>query len=308
MGGGRRFFVPSGTSDEEGVSGARGDGRNLRAEFQSAGYNYVWNKAGFDALGPWSLPVLGLFESGHMEYEADRLTDQGGEPSIKDMTMKAIQLLQAATRRGSDGFFLHVEAGRIDHAHHEGNAYRALIDTQALDEAIGAAAGMVDLRDTLIIVSADHSHVFNIAGYPMRPLQQLPYPLKSWSPGFAQAQNHGNGILDVVYDLNQTTGHVSESTDRNGVPYTVLGYHNGPGYRAAGRVDPRLDPFPGRSGIVPSGPWHPAYFQESAVPLSSETHSGEDVAIYAIGAGADKVRGTVKNTHIFHVMKTALGF
>jgi alkaline phosphatase len=81
-----------------------------------------------------------------------------------------------------------------------------------------------------------------------------------------------------------------------------------PATRAAGLVDPRLDPFPGRSGIVPNGPWHPTYFQESAVPLSSETHSGEDVAIYAIGAGADKVRGTVKNTHIFHVMKSALGF
>ncbi len=192
-------------------------------------------------------------------------------------------MLQAASHRGSDGYFLHVEGGRIDHAHHEGNAYRALTDTQALDEAIGAATQMVDLRDTLIIVSADHSHVFNIAGYPMRPLQELPYPVKSWSAGFAETRNHGNGILDVVYDLNQSTGHVSESGDRNGTPYSVLGYLNGPGYRGAARVDPRVDPFPGRSSVVPNGPWHPAYFQESAVPLGSETHSGEDVAIYAIG-------------------------
>lgn len=307
MGGGRRFFVPSGMPDEEGSNGARGDGRNLRAEYQAAGYNYVWNKTGFDALSPSSLPVLGLFESGHMEYEFDRPSDLGGEPSIKDMTVKAIQLMQAASQRGSDGYFLHVEAGRIDHAHHEGNAYRALTDTQALDEAIGAAAQMVDLRDTLIIVSADHSHVFNIAGYPMRPLQELPYPVKSWSPGYANVKSHGNGILDVVYDLNQSTGHVSESQDRNGTPYTVLGYLNGPGYRGVARADPRIDPFPGRAGAIPTGPWHPAYFQEAAVPLGSETHSGEDVAIYAVGPGADLVRGTVKNTHIFHVMKTALG-
>jgi len=306
MGGGRRFFVPSGVPDEEGSNGARADGRNLRAEFQAAGYKYVWNKAGFDTLRPSHLPVLGLFETGHMEYEFDRSTDLGGEPSIKDMTVKAIQLLEAASQRGSGGYFLHVEGGRIDHAHHEGNAYRALTDTEALDEAIGAAAKMVDLRDTLIIVSADHSHVFNIAGYPMRPLQELPYPVKSWSPGYADIQNHGNGILDVVYGLNQLSGHVSESTDRNGTPYTVLGYWNGPGYRAAGRVDPRFDPFPGRRGVIPTGPWHPAYFQESAVPLSSETHSGEDVAIYAVGPGSDLVRGTVKNTHIFHVMKEAL--
>jgi alkaline phosphatase len=307
MGGGRRFFLPTTAVDEEGGSGSRTDGRDLRAEFQAAGYNYVWNQTGFNGLTSANLPVLGLFERGHMEYEFDRPTDLGGEPSIVDMTVKAIQLLQQATRRGSKGYFLHVESGRIDHAHHAGNAYRALTDTEAFDRAIGAAAQMVDLRDTLIIVSADHSHVFNIAGYPMRPLQELPYAINSSSPGYANAGAHGNGILDVVYDLDQTTGNVVESEDADGVPYTILGYHNGPGYRGGPRLDPRTDPFPGMNGAVPTGPWDTPYFQEAAVPLGSETHSGEDVAIYAIGPGAERVRGTVKNTHIFHVMKTALG-
>jgi alkaline phosphatase len=63
-------------------------------------------------------------------------------------------------------------------------------------------------------------------------------------------------------------------------------------------MKPRVDPFLGRGGAIPNGPWHQAYFQEAAVPLGSETHSGEDVALYAIGAGADRVRGTVKNTYI----------
>ena len=85
------------------------------------------------------------------------------------MTVKAVQLLESATHRRKDGYFLHVEGGRIDHAHHAGNAYRALTDMQELDWAIGAAAQIVDLSETLIIVSADHSHVFNIAGYPLRP-------------------------------------------------------------------------------------------------------------------------------------------
>ena len=307
MGGGRRFFVPTSVTDEEGGTGGRTDGRDLRTEFRAAGYSYVWDEAGFNALTHSSLPVLGLFERGHMEYEADRPTDLGGEPSIAEMTVKSIQLLAQSRRRGTDGYFLMVEAGRIDHAHHEGNAYRALTDTEALDEAIGAAAQMVDLRDTLIIVSADHSHVFNIAGYPLRPLQELPYRVSSYEPGFADAGAHGHGILDVVYDLDQSTGHVSESPDRNGTPYTVVGYLNGPGYRSGPRVDPRADSTPGRNGQVPAGPWYQAYFQEAAVPLGSETHSGEDVAIYAVGPGADMVRGTVKNTHIFHVMKEAPG-
>ncbi len=306
IGGGRQFFVPSTVTDEEGGTGSRSDGRDLRREFQSAGYSYVWNTAGFNALNRASLPVLGLFERGHMEYEYDRPTDSGSEPSLTDMTVKAIELLDGASRksRKSGGYFLMVESGRIDHAHHEGNAFRALTDTEELDEAIGAAAHMVDLRDTLIIVSADHSHVFNIAGYPLRPKSELPYQVTSNDPGFEAPA--GNGILDVVYDLT-SGGAVAAAGDRNGVPYTVLGYLNGPGYRGGPRTDPRTDAFPGRGGVVPNGPSHPAYFQESAVPMGSETHAGEEVAIYAVGPGAALVHGTVKNTHIYQVMKAALG-
>ena len=132
-----------------------------------------------------------------MEYEYDRPSDAGGEPSVTDMTLKAIELLSAGNRKGSRGgpdrgYFLMVEGGRIDHAHHEGNAFRALTDAQEFDRAIGAAARAVDLRDTLIIVSADHSHVFNIAGYPMRPLNELPYPVPSYRSSVrdARGQRH----------------------------------------------------------------------------------------------------------------------
>ena len=61
-----------------------------------------------------------------------------------------------------------VEGGRIDHAHHAGNAYRALTDTLALSDAVRTARSSADPRDTLIIVTADHSHVFTMAGYPKR--------------------------------------------------------------------------------------------------------------------------------------------
>lgn len=312
FGGGRQFFVPTTTIDEEGGAGSRTDGRDLRAEYTARGYKYVWSSAGFSTLKRQDLPVIGLFERSHMEYEYDRPTDAGTEPSITDMTLKAIDLLKNGSNRRKGwwnpdrGYFLMVEGGRIDHAHHEGNALRALTDTQELDRAIGEAVRAVDLRDTLIIVSADHSHVFNIAGYPLRPLNEMPYPVGSFDAGYQSLAGHG--ILDLVYDVNPSTGHVAPSTDANGVPYTALVYGNGPGYRGAARVDPRTDAFPGRLGTVPNGPAHEAYFQEAAVPLGSETHSAEEVAIYAIGPGSEWVRGTVKNTHIYRVMAKALGF
>jgi alkaline phosphatase len=263
--------------------------------------------------------VLGLFERGHMEYEYDRATDAGGEPSLTDMTTKAIDLLSRGQRRKGgwtrdNGYFLMVESGRIDHAHHDGNALRALHDTQELDEAIGAAIRAVDLRDTLIIVSADHSHVFNIAGYPLRPLNEMPYPISACT-GSNYGALLGNGILDLVYDINDLNNPcVSPASDAGSVPYTALVYGNGPGYRGAARVDPTSDTFvgvPGNSNLPgpdPTGFADANYRQESAVPLTSETHSAEEVAIYAVGPGADMVRGTVKNTFIYRVMARALGF
>lgn len=318
FGGGRRHFVPNIILDEESARGSRTDARDLRAEYQAAGYTYVDNTAEFNSLSRQSLPVLGLFESSHMEWEWDRASDAGGEPSLTAMTLKSIDLLKRGQRRRGgwnrdNGYFLMVESGRIDHAHHDGNALRALHDTQEFDKAIAAAIQAVDLRDTLIIVSADHSHVFNIAGYPLRPRSELPYPLAPCS-GSSYGALAGNGVLDLVYDVNVAGRCAAPSTDSSGVPYTALVYGNGPGYRSGVRVDPTTDTFVGIPGSTdlpgpnPTGFAHPNYRPEAAVPLTSETHSAEEVAIYAVGPGSELVRGTVKNTFIYRVMAKALGF
>jgi alkaline phosphatase len=304
LGGGRQFFVPTTAIDEEGDAGSRIDGRDLRAEFQAAGYSYVWNAAGFASVSAGALPLLGLFERSHMEYEVDRASDVGGEPSLSELAVKAVELLSAGAEDGQ-GFFLMVEGGRIDHAHHAGNAFRALHDAEALDRAIGATLQQIDLRDTLVLVTADHSHVFTMAGYPLRPVEQLGYPLVSAPDAYLTSPY--NHIFDVVYDVDDA-GHVAASTDGNGVPYTALGYQNGPGYRHGDRVDPTLDPFPGLSGLPGAGPNGSEYLQEAAVPIGSETHAGEDVALFAAGPGSELVRGTVKNSFVHHVIANALGF
>ena len=301
LGGGRQFFLPEGVSDEEGDMGSRTDGRDLREEFRAAGYHYVWNAAGFAKVSRADLPLLGLFERSHMEYEADRANDVGGEPSLAELSVKAIELLD---RDAGPGYFLMIEAGRIDHAHHAGNAYRALRDAEQPDAAVGAALKAVDVRETLVLVTADHSHVFTMAGYPLRAPEELGYSVRT-APGEwgASPNNH---ILDVVYDIDDE-GNVAKSTDANGVPYTVLGYHNGPGFRGAPRVDPSVDPFPGLSGLPGAGSNDRQYLQEAAVPLASETHAGEDVALFGIGPSSWLVRGTVHNSHVYRVISSALG-
>ncbi|NWM30082.1 alkaline phosphatase, partial [Escherichia coli] len=79
--------------------------------------------------------LLGLFTQSEMAYELDRVKQRLDEPSLSDMTGKALDVLS----RNDKGFFLMVEGGRIDLALHGTNAKRALEDTLAFDRAIESA-------------------------------------------------------------------------------------------------------------------------------------------------------------------------
>jgi alkaline phosphatase len=268
FGGGRDRLLPASVNDPEDTDkkGSRKDNRNLIEEWQKRYPNsgtFIWNDEQFKKLGASTPHVLGLFERSHMRYEADRPKDNGGEPSLAEMAAKAIDILN----QDSDGYFLMVEGGRIDHAHHDGNAYRSLEDFVAFDNAIKMTLEKVNLEDTLVIVTADHSHVFTIAGYPKR----------------------NNPILETVVEVDG-----KPKLGKDGKPYTTLGYANGPG--AVKEGEPRPEPVNTTT---------PDYKQQSVVPLDSETHGGEDVAILAGGPWAHLFDGVVEQNYIYHVIDHA---
>lgn len=287
LGGGRQMFLPTTVKDPEYSSqtGRRNDGRNLASEWVAAqqGSAYIWNKTQFDSVDTRKVKkLLGLFEPSHMQYEADRANDGAGEPSLAEMTKKSIQVLS----KNRKGYYLMVEAGRIDHAHHAGNAYRALTDTIALSEAVRAAMQATDPRDTLILVTADHSHTMTIAGYPER----------------------GNPILGLV----KGPGSSDFSRDYQGFPYTTVSYANGPGYASLATGGDTRYNFPVTPGRVVDlssiDTMDEGFHQEATVGLGSETHAGEDVPLYARGPRASLVGGTMDQNEIYHVMRAALGF
>jgi len=294
LGGGRTKFFGTGRTDDENSDkfGERTDGLNLTAQWVSGRSNakYVFNNDGFRAANADNTDyLLGLFERSHMQYEADRNNTGSGEPSLAEMTSKAIDIL----KKNKKGYFLQVEGGRIDHAHHAGNASRALTDALAFSDAVNQALQKVDLDDTLIIVTADHSHTFTMGGYSHR----------------------GNPILGLVREVPTLDGTApSNAVDSYNKPYTTLGYYNGPGYRgdAAGATRPTLtydgttSPTAPATSVLQSGAT--GFMQEAAVPLSSETHAGEDVGIWAIGPYSHYVRGAMEQHYIFHVMAKAFGF
>jgi alkaline phosphatase len=224
-----------------------------------------------------------------MEYEADRAADRGGEPSLAEMTTAALHVLSAQPK----GFVLMVEAGRIDHAHHANNAYRALGETIELSRAVEAALAATRREDTLVIVTADHGHTVTLAGYPKR----------------------GNPILGLVVSPRGD----AQLLDASGRPYTALNYATGPGNtgksdaQGAGpkrfpHLPASVTPAEGRPDLRAVDTAAPDYLQESLVPMSSGTHSGEDVAIYASGPGAELFRGVREQNYVYHVIVDALGW
>jgi len=279
LGGGRVHFLPASAADPH-VAGARRDERDLVAEWRARSPRSisVWSRAELLAVDAAQTDhLLGLFARSHMKYEADRSAD-GLEPSLAEMTGAALDLLA----RRPKGYVLLVEGGRIDHGHHEGNAYRALHDVLAFASAVETALAKADLAQTLVVVTGDHSHVFTVGGYPTR----------------------GNPILGLVVE-NDARGEPKTTPERDaaGLPFTTLGYRDGPGASVGAAQPPggRRD----LSGVDTSAP---DFRQNALVPFDYESHGGEDVPIYAGGPGAHLFHGVQEQSYVYHAIAAALGW
>ena len=268
LGGGLARFRPVATG------GGRDDGKDLIAQWQARFPNgqFVSDANGFRTLKATPGPVLGLFTPDHLSFEADR--DAAKEPSLTEMATLAIKRLKAASPKG---YYLMVEGGRIDHGHHASNPYRALSDAQQFSRAVDAVLKSVNLDETLVLVTADHSHTLTMAGYPER----------------------GNDILGYIKNARggEGGGAVSKegwALDDRGQPMTTLTYANG-AFLA-----------PGLSRLLPPGDKN--YLATKTYGTDSEAHGGEDVALFADGPRSELVGGVMEQNLIFHIMAEALGW
>ncbi len=273
FGGGRKHFVP------KSAGGARTDDKDILLDLQQIGYSYLKDSSALKAYKPDGRKVLGLFNSSHMSYELDR--DAAKEPSLAEMTGKAIDILA----QGDKGFALMVEGGRIDHALHGANAKRAFEDTIAFDNAIKTALDKVrafdpELKNTLIVVTADHDHTMVLNGYAQRT---------------GKTTTDNAGVLGLVKNVSSGQADM----DADGVPYSIIGFGTGPNRVANARhtVSPLTDSVTADNN----------YVQESTVKMSSETHGGTDVPLMAIGLNAEQFHGFMTNTEVFPILQSALG-
>jgi alkaline phosphatase len=157
-------------------------GKNYYIEFASKGYNVAYNNTQLQATSN-SVKTLGIFSISNMAKWLDRNVytanlrnqsnapdgskgDATDQPGLKEMTLKAIDILQ--TRNLDNGWFIMSEAASIDKQMHMLDYDRALGELLELDDTVKASIAHLNatgqLADTLIIVTADHGHSFDVMG------------------------------------------------------------------------------------------------------------------------------------------------
>jgi alkaline phosphatase len=271
FGGGLRHFLP-----KETTGSSRTDSRDLVAEMKKASYSFAATRSDFDKL-PASGKLLGLFTASHMAYDLDR--DAAKEPSLAEMTSRSIEQLKGNAK----GLFLMVEGGRIDHALHETTARKALQDTVAFDDAVKAAIDKMQLIDpglknTLIVVTADHDHTLVLNGYAGRT---------------GKTTDSNPGVLGLL--RNYFDGALA--ADKAGNPFTIIGFGNGENRPAT------------RTALTDAAVFDKSYHQEAAIPTAAgaETHGGADVFLGALGKGSESFAGVMENTAVFGLIRKATG-
>ncbi|UOA09477.1 alkaline phosphatase [Methylobacter sp. S3L5C] len=209
MGGGRKWFLPSGTAFGNGFGGtsftgsaratssdytlpadiqagwnaavgAIDTGRDLLANFQTAGWTYAADHTALANVGT-PAKLLGLFSLSNMNIAKDKMDGRRGvfptasatttivedygfpdQPMLDEMATKALQVLDA---NSPNGFVLMVEGASIDKQSHEMDSTRFMVDTIEFDKAVQKARDYVDGTgdfaghahpDTLVYVTADH--------------------------------------------------------------------------------------------------------------------------------------------------------
>ncbi|KAI8437087.1 hypothetical protein MSG28_010443 [Choristoneura fumiferana] len=228
-------------------------------------YQLVMNNPGrhFKVFNSDNLPeyLLGLFQDDHMAYHLKA----SNQPTLEEMVEVAIKMLNRSPR----GYFLFVEGGRIDHAHHDSLAHLALDETVEYAKAVKKAKELTDPEETLIVVTSDHAHTMTVAGYPSR----------------------GNDILGTVDTTNGD----------DGKPYTTISYANGRG-KSIGDDGTRVDVTLHQAFMARDV----SYAYPGLVPLDSETHGGEDVAVFTLGPWQHLFTASYEQNLIPHLMAHAM--
>ena len=281
FGGGKRYLLPLERK------GKRTDGEDLVAVLKKRGYAFIETREELLGLPPATQKVWGLFADGAMAYAFDRETLRSGEPSLAEMTRKALEILS----RNPKGFFLFVEAGKVDWASHANDPIGVIGDLLAFDEAVKISLEFARKRPgTLVLAFADHGNGGMTLGSPKTNMTYAALPLEALLEPLKKAKLTGEGV-EAVLGPYPTEEKIKE----------VMKTYYGLGDLTSQEIESIQKAGKGFLNYVIG----PMISSRSVIGWTTRGHSGEDLFLYYFGL--NRPLPMMENTDIAGMISRHLG-
>lgn len=295
LGGGLRFFDPA----------VRADKRDLVAEFRAKGYAYAANRDEMRNLT--GQRMLGLFSASHLPYTLDHRGSRNAQsmvPTLAEMTSTAL----ASLRSAPNGFLLQVEGARVDHAAHANDAASLVWDMLAFDDAIDVVLQFAEKNpETLIVLTSDHGnanpglvgmgHEYTGSTRCFERLARINSSFYSISPRLggnseytmktpaAQADTRPTPSVDRVQELARLHFGFELAQDE-----VELLRKAGGGLKKL-NINRQFDSLSSLLGQVVGN--------HTGIGWTGSTHTSDYTLLTAMGPGAERFSGFVRNTEVF---------
>jgi alkaline phosphatase len=285
FGGGKRHLLPGSSCPNAVSGGKRTDCENLLDVLVDRGYQWVETRDELLALEKGK--AWGLFNMSHMQPDIDRQHFAPTEPSIAEMTAKAIELLS----KDRKGFFLMVEGSQVDWAGHNNDPIYMTTDFIAFDDAVKVAVDFAKKDgETLVLAYPDHNtggmkigHYGSDARapYTATTVEALIDPLMAMTMSangvVAMAGNSIDGLADSLaanWGITATEADIAEISEL--APSVGLSY-------ATARVISK---------------------NHTVIGWTTHGHNGETVPVWVYGDDAPK--GVIDNTDLAKIAAEAM--
>lgn len=289
FGGGARHLIPQGSSYTTTFgatwNGRRTDGENLMDVLASRGYQFVDNKTDMYALD--SGKAWGLFDDSHLDPDIDRETLHPTQPSIAEMTEKAIELLS----QDRDGFFLMVEGSQVDWAGHNNDPIYMVTDFLAFDKAVKAAVDFAE-RDgnTIVLAFPDHNtggmkigHYNAGVHYTSTTIEDLVGPLQGMTMS-------ANALAAQIEDFSNFAEVSAAVLEHWGIAITEADLDEINMYENSGSMSYAL------ANVISKN--------HTVIGWSTHGHNGETVPVWSYGMD---IKGVIDNTELAKIAADAMG-
>lgn len=284
---GRRLDLYLGGAQDHFDPAKRKDKRNLWTEFSWTGYSILKNRSDLEKA-PKDQPWLGTFSTSHLPFSLDRQHDtdlQKNVPTLAEMTARALEKLESA-----EHFILQVEGGRVDHACHNNDAASALRDLIAHDEAIEVALRFRERHpDTLVVMTTDHGNAnlglngmgtsYRDSSRNFKRLAQMraSFPILLKQLKAAKSEGESKRILE------ESTGYKVDTKKLTQFLPFVAG-------KGSTLYDPMNTDVAGLGQLLAN---------HLGIGFTGTTHTSDYVPLVAVGPGAERFRGMIRNTDVF---------